>query len=487
MIKKFVSIYIATLLSCSAFTQSYDNNWVFGDSAGLNFSGGEPSFFYTGINSHESCASISDSNGNLLFYTNGEKIWNRNNAVMPNGDSIHIGLLVPGFYPSSITQGVLILPIPESDSEYYLFQIQGDSENQGIEYSIVDMELDGGLGDVMHKNLDLNTDTICEKMQAVKHANGRDWWLLTCKSANDSTISFIKYLITPNAIIGPYLQSFTDLTNLGTNSSFSAGQMKFSRNGALLAFTRSYYIEIWDFDRCTGELSSQQTIHNNVGSYGCEFSSDSRRLFITKTSTTSYNGWLYQYCLDCALPIEETEEIIYECEYDYYSLGSLQIGPDDKIYASIAHLNYKDHVYSVVNNNICVINNPNEGGLACDFDTLVISLEDTRVTFGLPNMPNYKLGALEGSPCDTLLSITNSNSINIGIQIYPNPTSETIKIVLSQAVKIISIKTFNYLGEEIEISFDENLNALVKNIANGFYITEILTEKGKLSLSWEKL
>ncbi len=70
---KQLIIYLACIfIAGKVFPQSYDNNWVFGDSCGLNFSSGEPAFFETVIESFEACASVSDSLGNLLFYTNGE-------------------------------------------------------------------------------------------------------------------------------------------------------------------------------------------------------------------------------------------------------------------------------------------------------------------------------------------------------------------------------------------------------------------------------
>ncbi len=99
--------------ACNCFCQSYNNNWAFGDSCGLNFTTGEPVFFETSIGQvYEACASISDSFGNLLFYTNGEKVWNRENEVMPNGEELLIGHIIG--YGSSYTQGGSILPISEN-------------------------------------------------------------------------------------------------------------------------------------------------------------------------------------------------------------------------------------------------------------------------------------------------------------------------------------------------------------------------------------
>jgi hypothetical protein len=163
---------MAMVLHCHAFTQN--ENWAFGDSAGLSFSTLPPTFLLTNIWTFEPCASISDSLGNnLLFYTNGQKVWNKYNEVMPNGSDLLINVF--GGYASSVTQGVIIAPKPASDKEFYLiYMAEG-----GLMYSVVNIELDGGLGDVTDENIWLNTtDPVLQKMQAVKHANGRDWWVI---------------------------------------------------------------------------------------------------------------------------------------------------------------------------------------------------------------------------------------------------------------------------------------------------------------------
>lgn len=154
--------------------QSYDNNWVFGDSIGLNFSTGEPVFFETGIyESSEACATMSDAEGNLLFYTNGNKVWDKNNNIMANGEDLAIGQYY-SVYGSSITQGVLVAPFPGTDSLFYIIYLSrndGWVSTYGLKYSVVNMKLNGGLGDVLEKNTFLASDTLTEKLQLVKLGN----------------------------------------------------------------------------------------------------------------------------------------------------------------------------------------------------------------------------------------------------------------------------------------------------------------------------
>ncbi len=132
--KFLIFICMAAAFCCHAFTQSYDNNWVFGDSAGLNFSSGPPSPFTSAIITNEAVATISDITGGLLFYSNGVNIWDKNFEIMPNGDSIQIG--GGGFsFGSSITQGVIIVQKPLAENLYYIFHIQ----SIGLGYSVVDI------------------------------------------------------------------------------------------------------------------------------------------------------------------------------------------------------------------------------------------------------------------------------------------------------------------------------------------------------------
>jgi len=489
--KSKLLFYIYIFLSCNVFAQIQANNWTFGDSVGLSFSTDPPSFFLTSINTQEPSATISGSDRELLFYSNGQNVWNADNEIMPNGDSIHIGGIdLTGH--SSYTQGVTIIPKPGSENIFYLIHMSGPNvpdDTIGLEYTIIDMDLDGGLGDVVSKNIHFWVGYCGEKMQAVRHANGRDWWLLAHTISDiDTAMCFIRFLFTPDTIEGPYYQCYPPVELDGIKLYGNTGQMKFSQDGRRLAFTREGYLEIYNFDRCTGTVSDMQRVENLIsGFYGCEFSADGRMLYTTDMPSISTDGYLHQYCIDCPESITDTRVTIYKNEVEDYTLGQLQIGPDNKIYVPIPWRWQPSDIYSSINGNLSVINYPGAEGLSCDFDTLVISLEGTRVTFGLPNMPNYNLGALEGSPCDTLLAINPADPVTFDVKAYPNPAQESLKITCTPADIILAIKTFNYLGEEMPLAFDENLVARVSKIAAGFYTTVIIMEKGLAEVSWEKL
>ena len=159
-------LIIIGCISLQALAQKEGNIWYFGSYAGLDFNSGSPVPLTNGaLNTAEGCATISDANGNLLFYTDGSTIWNKNHVTMPNGT----GLLGN----STSTQAGLIIKQPGSANLYYVFSIFTD-----FAYSIVDMNLQSGNGDVVagSKNIVIAGGVNSEKQCATKHANGTDVW-----------------------------------------------------------------------------------------------------------------------------------------------------------------------------------------------------------------------------------------------------------------------------------------------------------------------
>jgi hypothetical protein len=488
---KTLLLGIAAFISCNAFSQNFNNNWVFGDSAGLNFSTAIPMSFASNILSYEACASISDFSGNLLFYTNGEKVWDKNNNVMPNGDSLNIGGFNPG-YPSSSTQGVTILPMPGAENIFYIFQLQSKSDppNYGLEYSKVDMTMNDGFGDVVEKNIDVFTGYLNEKMQAVKHANGRDWWLTTMQlSTNDTTLCLATFLITADTIEGPFIQCFTELPDVGSTNVGATGQMKFSYQGNKLLFTRGIMFLVFDFDRCSGEFSNlMEIMHNDKGLYGCEFSKDARIVYFTEYANIEGGNRIIQYCISCGVPVEETKQIIYEGMELDHAIGQLQLGLDGKIYAPTYKYNYADHEQTYFNTRLSVINNPNTTGLSCNFDTLSIIINYGRCTYTLPNMPNYNLGPLVGSECDTLQIAVNNILSDETFLIYPNPASDNIYFKYSNnnlsPIDINNITISDATGRTVKvISKLEDNSIYVGDLQAGLYLVHISTTNNKSFLS----
>ncbi|MCA0131943.1 T9SS type B sorting domain-containing protein [Winogradskyella alexanderae] len=366
----------------SVSAQGEASNWFFGANAGLNFSSGNPVFNLDGqLNTNEGCGTISDANGQLLFYTDGISIWDKNHNQMPNG----FGLLGD---PSS-TQSGLIVPRPGSETVYYVFTVDSSAGDNGFRYSIVDMSLNNGNGDVTLKNEELLTPST-EKITAVKHANGIDYWLITHGWRNNE---FLAYQISPQGInLTPVVSAvgtFHGNDNFNELDQFIAntiGYLKVSPDGNRIAsakFGTESNVEIFDFNDNTGVISNPILLDNLFynsssasGAYGVEFSPNGELLYVTDKNfdffTNEAGSRLFQFDLrlNTANAIIDSMTILYEGGDEF---GGLQLALDGKIYVCNSGKTALD-----------VINNPNTLGPDCDYQIGAVDLGGRIVTLGLP-------------------------------------------------------------------------------------------------------
>ncbi|MBK6730271.1 MAG: T9SS type A sorting domain-containing protein [Bacteroidetes bacterium] len=474
MRSKFLFILLV-LLHQQVFSQNRAINWAFGDSAGLNFTTEPPTPFLSSIVMYEPCASISDDTGNLLFYTNGKTIWNAAHEIMLNGNFLDIGVGTL----SSCTQGVLIIPDPGDSNKYYVFH----HDLNYLKYTIVDMSLEDGLGLVTSKNNIASELPFTEKLQAVRHANGRDWWLLieSLKEVDVSSdlINFYSFLISPSGISLPSIHEGTILPDQETIYIF-IGQMKFNQQGTMLACTNGRSVNLYNFDRCSGYLSHLYTIdsifigNNSDAIYGLEFSQLGAKLYITKAGEAG-KGYIFQYTIDSISDIKATQQIIYiqdETGTNEKYLDQLQIALDGKIYIAMVDV-------LITTTHLCVINEPELTGMACNFDTLTIDAGN-EIILGLPNMPNYNLGVMEKSGCDTIGTTAINTINNNAIQLYPNPAHNYI--YLKQAPQgLVQIHIADIYGKEVLYVNQQSTDVInISTLPSGLYFITITQENAML-------
>lgn len=432
---KKVLLVAFILLRGIAEAQNQNSVWIFGDSAGIDFSNLSNPVPITSANeSRGTCVSISDTVGQLLFYAYSPEIalWqsggtnklgiikNKFHQKIPGGDS----LIAVGWYHE-----MLIIPFPNNDSLYYLFHI-GVTSNYGLYNSIININSDS----VIQKNIQLQSFPMVDCLTAVKHGNGRDWWLVFRRwyQTFTPTNEFFTYLISPAGIT-----NFTTQT-IGATHQANSGQLTFSTDGNKLVFTNlSDLIEIMDFDRCTGLLSNPVIIQpaNPPASvyytWSSAFSPNDSVLYVSATKDTSY---LYQF--DLTAPNILASRITLDTFYlPPVSPGALKLAPDGKIYFSCAYDNgvqfnypYADSMYNYVNMNLSVINYPDSLGTACGYAPFSFYLVGKRTYYGLPNNPDYELGALTGSICDSLTSIAENVQHDSKFKILPNPNDGNFTI-----------------------------------------------------------
>jgi hypothetical protein len=397
---------------------------------------------------------------------------------MQNGD-----LLVMGLWYKE----VIIIPSPANTNQYYVFCI-GVTGNYGLYYSVVDISANGGLGAVIQKNVQLpHYFPMVDCLTAVKHGNGRDWWVLFRKSdfqTGGGNNDFYLYLITPNGLSNVIIQS------VGSQNTTNGGRISFNPAGDKFAFVNFRgLIETYHFDRCTGLITLDHTIISEypAGPYPfffyCEYSPTGQRLYVTSCYETSY---LYQFDLTAA-NITASMNTIWSTSYPKYAAGDVKRGDDGRIYFSATYYDgvnfpypYPDTVYNMYNMNLGVINSPDSLGAACDFQPYSFYLGGKRTYWGLPNNPDYHLGPKVGSGCDTLLNI-NEHSQNLIISnLYPNPNNGefTIHYFLPNGSSGM-LEIINFQGQRVynmhlpHYSYMQDIK--LSGIAPGVYAIKIST------------
>jgi len=430
-------------------------------------------------------------NGQLLFYaapsdlvTRSTKVFNRKDSLMLNGDNIE-------GHPAQ-TQGLLILPIPDDSTKYYIFTKAQLASKTYMYFSIVDMSLDGGFGAVTSKNNKFWTDSLTDRTTAVKHANGRDWWLIVQRWDQDE---YLKYLIKPDNIYGPYKQS---TGNLFPKNEYY-GTSYFSRSGNKLVSVGAFgNISIMDFDRCTGDISNYQQIGDNVANHanayiGCAFSANENVLYVAN----DYPDGKYLYQLDLLAPNIKASKLVINMYPDtgllqYVQYSHLLLGADNKIYVSKGN-GSGFNSNTVYTQNIDVILNPDVVGTGCNYMSNYMYLNGGRTTYGLPNMVNYNLGPVVGSICDSLnTGIRDIKKQSKLFTISPNPVSIWLNIYSSESYvneKSYQVLIYNVQGQimlEKEMEAGD-LAVSVSGLPTGVYILKLKTGAGVFSERFLKL
>lgn len=384
----------------------------------LQFLGGslEVSTIDREISYYRTNTNITDAVGQLLFSTNGAYLANATGEQMLNG-----GGLNPSSYTSQypdglhIAQNVLILPKPDDPQVYYLVHGTIDEPGQGIAQYLylttVDMTLDNGLGGVASKNEVLIDDDLnVGHLTAVRHANGRDWWVF-CHKVN--TNEYYRLLVTPAGVEVQGTQS------IGMVRPADNGQSCFSPDGSKYTYYWSWQgLELFHFDRCTGLFSGPYFSSLGVADYGLgvAFSPDSRFLYTTLTQD------VYQFDTEAA-DVAGSQVLIahwdgfYSPSPPFATMFDLaQLAPDGKVYIGTGNGTLHLHV----------IHDPDEPGLACNLEQHGVELPRYFMN-SLPNHPNYHLGAVAGSVCDSLGINTLTPALSQGegeMRAFPNPSAD---------------------------------------------------------------
>jgi len=489
---KKILIYFILHLSNVYFVhgQGYNNLWLMGyaNYAALPYGGTNIDFFTGTANAYfepnrtlefgSTVLNITDSLGELLFYSNGIKIMNKANVLMLNGDSLN-----PSYYTLNMVNhglnlinNLIAIKMPGSDSLFYLLHETLDHQLPAwpdkCYYSIINMNGDSGNGEVIQKNSVLINDTLAAQMSICKHANGRDWWIVIPEAYSPG---YYIYLLSPNGL------QFVNKQAIGARWFVYGGQSTFSRDGSLYAMYDSRNdLEVFDFDRCSGLFSNarQVAIYDTMNSTGVAISPNNRFVYC------SSGLYLYQFDLQ---NLQNYQTFTWDSFRDPFGnyptlFFTQELMPDNKIYINTGNGTRYLHV----------INYPDSLGAACQltqhsFVLPTINFQST------PYYPNVFLGPVVGSICDSLSVGLPQNTVqSAGLRLNPNPASNQVWVnyqfpnnrdgwleIYDPLGKLILKRRLYWSTTQLLVYLNE-----IKS--NGIYVAKVFDDSG-MFLSAEKL
>jgi hypothetical protein len=277
--------------------------------------------------------------------------------------------------------------------------------------------------------------------------------------------SFMSYEINANGIQPPVISHVGIQYNYaGFNSQ---NEIVSNLQGTQLALSSAYGVHLVDFNRCTGEYSNFQTISLTETPYSFAYSPNGTKLYFS-FHYNQYPTYLYQLCLDCPLPLDSNLTEIFHDSNLNYNLSQIQNGPDGKIYVDLGYWWLPDTTHGLLNMNLSVINDPDQLGLLCDFDTATISLGGNWSCYGLPNSPYYNMPAM--TCIDSTIGI--AEHVENSLQLFPNPAEDKINFSEPVLAELFDLSGNLIMKEEM----CSLLN--IEMIAPGIYFLNLQTSDG---------
>jgi hypothetical protein len=411
------------------------------------------------LNFSVSNTSFCDTAGDLLLYSNGFDIMNKNHERILNWDTLTPSYEVSLWFQNGerIPKGALFLPKPNDISKCFLLLNRADTVSP-IPYTLndlytveIDLNGDSGLGSLEVNNR-IITDTIAGNIAVTRHANGRDWWIIVPELFSEN---IYRFLLTPSGFIDyGKIRIDTYFNNTYTTNLFSPNGNKLLISQGSSGSLSNSSLTIYDFNRCDGTftLNYYENLFSTIGETGLTISNNSKFCYLT----LDFSKKIFQYQIDTTDILGSKTLVAVYDNFNDTTFGSLntyfhysQIGPDGKIY-----INSVNSIY------LHVIENPNQRGVLCSVNQH--SLNIGNLNYSIPYFPYYRLGPVDGSACDSLgldhveivygggVGITEPPPPPLQALVTPTPAHSSCTIHLSETLKTESqLQVFDAAGRVV--------------------------------------
>ncbi len=355
--KDFVILLHLAIFSYVCSAQNENKNWIVGDYV-VSFDNNNFVLNPLSRINHNvgQFTSISNKDGELLFFTNGTTLWTSEFEAPSNGH----------FLKGASRGHALFLPNLSNENYYYLFSADGGTfftPPFNLYYSILDARLNDGKGDIIstQKNILLN-DNITDYIAGATGVCGTIWLITQEFDSN----RFFSYEITPKGISDPVISTVNaNILNKGD------GLIRVSPNSKVIAIFNPTQeeIKLFDFNQATGKISGGITLpleKSGLGFYSGAFSSDNSKLYVYAPQKAIINeeGRIYQFDISSLNQeqILNSKTLIHQYDKSIGGRSEIQLSPNGMI------LIEKSGLF------LSAILQPNRLGLACEFvDTIVVS------------------------------------------------------------------------------------------------------------------
>ena len=440
-------------------------------------------------------SNICDTNSQLVLSCNGFILYDNKGLGIRGWEGVNspLGSKLQEYYGNDGFWNQMSLILPKKNNQYYVFTTgmsdgayddwkvtQTEFRFDVLTYHVVDMDANHGQGEVVEKNKILMQDAYLShnRMSAVRHANGRDWWLV---KPHRNEQRFYLFLVQPDTIFGPYEQVVPfsmDSIPIQWENYGIQGQLGFSPNGEWMASTEAAYqgAFVYHFDRCDGTLqpyhffsTPHDTCYPSICDYssGIAFSPNSQFLYCVK----SLNIWQADLSDTLSPPVHLSHIDTILSGFPWYDMSYL--APNGKVYIG----------NTVGGRSMCFIDSPDNKGFACHLRSRGNGAFNQPYTYLMvpPNMPHYTLGAAKGSACDTIrpaiAALPQLNPLVLPDAITANGDGRNdswhilnLSALEQAGIEVNEVALFNRWGQAVFKSKQNNFNWQATGYASDTYM-----------------